>query len=103
MRTLITEKKTYYWFYRAGLHRTTTLASVDTNANSDWNYSSDLLTRQSESTNSGAASSRSTNSRPSSPQPDNQLTQFISTTTDASSLHEKSFIQCNDFCVLVRF
>ncbi|XP_050303340.1 phosphoinositide 3-kinase regulatory subunit 4 [Anthonomus grandis grandis] len=76
---------------RTGLHRTNTLGSIDTN--SDWNCSSDVLTRQSESTNSGAPSSRSTSSRPSSPPPDGQLTQFISTTTDASSLHEKSFIQ----------
>ncbi|CAH1134866.1 unnamed protein product [Ceutorhynchus assimilis] len=78
---------------RGGLHRTNTLGSIDTNVNSDWNYSSEVLTRQSESTNSGAPSSRSTNSRPSSPPPDAHLTQFISTTTDASSLHEKSFIQ----------
>ncbi|KAL1512914.1 hypothetical protein ABEB36_002417 [Hypothenemus hampei] len=80
-------------FGRTGLHRTNTLGSIETNINSDWNYSSEGLARQSESTNSGAPSSRSTNSRPSSPPPDNHLTQFISTTTDASSLHEKSFIQ----------
>ncbi|XP_076266632.1 vacuolar protein sorting 15 [Rhynchophorus ferrugineus] len=79
--------------YLRGLHRTNTLTSIDTNVNSDWNYSSEVLTRQSESTNSGAPSSRSTNSRPSSPPPEPHATQFISTTTDASSLHEKSYIQ----------
>ncbi|XP_060527972.1 phosphoinositide 3-kinase regulatory subunit 4 [Cylas formicarius] len=75
------------------LHRTNTLGSIDTNVNSDWNYSAEVLTRQSESTNSGGPSSRSTSSRPSSPPPDNHNTQFVSTTTDASSLHEKSYIQ----------
>ncbi|XP_066254532.1 phosphoinositide 3-kinase regulatory subunit 4 [Euwallacea similis] len=71
-------------FVRAELPRTSTMGSVDINVHSDWNYGSEVSTRQSESTNS----------RPSSPPPDNQLTQFVSTTTDASSLHEKSFIQC---------
>ncbi|ENN74924.1 hypothetical protein YQE_08502, partial [Dendroctonus ponderosae] len=80
-------------YIRSGLHRTNTLGSIDTNIHSDWNCSSELLTRQSESTNSGGQSSRSTNSRPSSPPPDVHMTQFISTTTEASSLHEKSFIQ----------
>lgn len=80
-------------YLRGGLHRTNTLGSIDTNVNSDLNYSAEVLTRQSESTNSGAPSSRSTNSRPSSPPPDAHVTQFISTTTDTSSLHEKSYIQ----------
>ncbi|XP_030749901.1 phosphoinositide 3-kinase regulatory subunit 4 [Sitophilus oryzae] len=79
--------------YLRGLHRTNTLGSIDTNVNSDWNYSAEVLNRQSESTNSGAPSSHSTNSRPTSPPPDLHVTQFISTTTDASSLHEKSYIQ----------
>jgi hypothetical protein len=76
------------------LHRTNTSGSIDTNINSDWNYSSDILTRHSESTNSGGMSSRSTSSRPSSPPPDPH-TPFISTEPSSNiSLHERSYIQC---------
>ncbi|XP_008197837.2 phosphoinositide 3-kinase regulatory subunit 4 isoform X2 [Tribolium castaneum] len=75
------------------LHRTNTSGSIDTNVNSDWNYSSDLVTRHSESTNSGGMSSRSTSSRPSSPPPDPH-TPFISTDPSSNiSLHERSYIQ----------
>lgn len=76
------------------LHRTNTSGSIDTNINSEWNYSSDILTRHSESTNSGGMSSRSTSSRPSSPPPDTH-TPFISTDPSSNmSLHERSYIQC---------
>ncbi|KAJ3642279.1 hypothetical protein Zmor_025079 [Zophobas morio] len=75
------------------LQRTNTSGSIDTNINSDWNYSSDILTRHSESTNSGGMSSRSTSSRPSSPPPDPH-TPFISTDPSSNiSLHERSYIQ----------
>ncbi|KAJ8984786.1 hypothetical protein NQ317_003699 [Molorchus minor] len=74
------------------LHRINTCGSIDTNVNSDWNYSSEVLTRQSESTNSGGPPSRSTSSRPSSPPPDGH--QFISTDPSSNlSLHERSYIQ----------
>nr|XP_023015391.1 phosphoinositide 3-kinase regulatory subunit 4 [Leptinotarsa decemlineata] len=42
------------------LHRTNTSGSLETNINSEWNYSSEVLTRHSESTNSGGPPSRST-------------------------------------------
>ncbi|CAG9829186.1 unnamed protein product [Diabrotica balteata] len=75
------------------LHRTNTSGSIDTNINSDWNYSSEVLTRQSESTNSGGPPSRSTSSRPSSPPPDSN-NHFNSTDPSSNvSLHERSYIQ----------
>ncbi|CAH1967764.1 unnamed protein product [Acanthoscelides obtectus] len=76
------------------LHRTNTSASIDTNINSDWNYSSsEVLNRQSECSNSGGPSSRSTSSRPSSPPPENH-NQFISNDPSSNvSLHERSYIQ----------
>ncbi|XP_018572792.1 phosphoinositide 3-kinase regulatory subunit 4 isoform X2 [Anoplophora glabripennis] len=55
--------------------------------------SAEVLTRQSESTNSGGPSSRSTSSRPSSPPIDGH-NQFISTDPSSNiSLHERSYIQ----------
>ncbi|KAL3269438.1 hypothetical protein HHI36_008508 [Cryptolaemus montrouzieri] len=76
------------------LQRTNTSGSIDTNINSDWNYSSEVLTRQSESTNSGGPPSRATNSRPSSPPLDSHG-QFGNTEPSSNmSLHERSYIQC---------
>ncbi|KAJ8911373.1 hypothetical protein NQ315_014204 [Exocentrus adspersus] len=75
------------------LHRTNTYGSIETNVNSEWNYSSEVLTRQSESTNSGGPSSRSTSSRPSSP-PAEGHNQFVSGDPSSNiSLHERSYIQ----------
>ncbi|KAK9879938.1 hypothetical protein WA026_008448 [Henosepilachna vigintioctopunctata] len=76
------------------LTRTNTSGSIDTNVNSDWNYSSEVLNRQSESTNSVGPSSRTTNSRPSSPPLDSH-SQFGNTEPSSNmSLHERSYIQC---------
>ncbi|CAH0555278.1 unnamed protein product [Brassicogethes aeneus] len=75
------------------LHRTNTAVSMETNINSDWNYSSDVLNRQSDGTNSGGPPSRSTSSRPSSPPPDAHA-QFASADPSTNiSLHERSYIQ----------
>ncbi|XP_056633826.1 phosphoinositide 3-kinase regulatory subunit 4 isoform X2 [Diorhabda sublineata] len=75
------------------LHRTNTSGSIDTNINSEWNYSTEVLTRHSESTNSGGPPSRSTSSRPSSPPPDTNI-QFNTTEPSSNaSLHERSYIQ----------
>ncbi|CAH1115369.1 unnamed protein product [Psylliodes chrysocephalus] len=55
--------------------------------------SSEVLTRQSESTNSGGPPSRSTSSRPSSPPPDSN-NHFSATDPSSNvSLHERSYIQ----------
>lgn len=76
------------------LQRANTSGSIDTNVNSDWNYSSEILNKQSESTNSGGPPSRATNSRPSSPHLDSHG-QFGNTEASSNiSLHEKSYIQC---------
>lgn len=77
---------------------TSTVRSHVYNLTSKVEYNSpEILSRQSESTNSGGTPSHSTSSRPSSPPPESH-TPFISSEPSSNlSIHERSYIQCNEY------
>lgn len=64
--------------------------------------SPEILSRQSESTNSAGTTSHSTSSRPSSPPPESHAPFMTSEpSSNLISIHERSYIQCKFYVLIV--